>query len=44
MEENHIPNFCRHVEHHGYNRRVIVAIDDEAHVVEFPAEVSGVLR
>ncbi len=41
--ENHIPNFGRHIEHHGYYGRVIVAVDDEAHVAEFPAEVGGVL-
>lgn len=41
---NNTPDFSRHVEHHGYNRRVIVAVDDEAHVTEFPAEVGGVLR
>lgn len=43
-EGNNAPYFSRHVEHHGYNRRVIVAVDDDAHVAEFPAEVGGVLR
>ena len=39
----HTPDFGGHVEHHGYDRRVIVAVDDEAHIVEFPPEVGSVL-
>lgn len=42
--ERHIPDFRRHVEHQGNDGRVIVAVDDEPHVVEFSAEVSSVLR
>lgn len=43
MDQSHTPNFGRHVEHHGYHGRVVVAVDDEAHVTEFPAKVVGVL-
>lgn len=44
MEGKNTPNFGRHVEHHGYDGWVIVAVDDEAHFAEFSAEVCGVLR
>lgn len=43
QQQRNIPYFCRHVEHQWYNRWVIVAIDDEAHVPEFLTEVCGVL-
>lgn len=32
-----------HVEHHGYNRRVLVSVDDEAHLLKLPAEIHCVL-
>lgn len=39
-----LPNFGRHVEHQRHDGRVVVAVDDEAHFAEPPAEVVGVLR
>lgn len=38
-----LPDFGRHVEHQGHDGRVVVAVDDEAHLAEPPAEVGGVL-
>lgn len=40
----HLPDLGRHVEHQGHDGRVVVAVDDEAHLAEPPAEVGGVLR
>lgn len=37
------PDFGGHVEHHGYYGRVAVAVDDDAHLAQFPAEVGCVL-
>lgn len=37
------PYLGGHIEHHGNDGRVIVAVDDEAHFSEPPAEVGGVL-
>ncbi|TNN37067.1 hypothetical protein EYF80_052763 [Liparis tanakae] len=44
MDPEAVPDLGRHVEHHGHDGRVVVAVDDEAHFTEFPAEVGGVLR
>ena len=44
LEEAVLPYLCGHVQHHGNHRGVVVAVDDEAHLSQFPAEVSGVLR
>lgn len=41
---NNAPNFGWHVEHQGHNRRVVVAIEDEAHFMELSAEVGSILR
>lgn len=38
------PYLCWHVEHHGYNRRLVVAVDDEAHLSKPLAEIDCVLR
>lgn len=38
-----LPYLGRHVEHHGYNRRVPVAVDGEAHFMEPLTEIDGVL-
>lgn len=41
--EDHTPDFGGHVEHQGNDGGVVVAVNDEAHFAEFPAEVGGVL-
>lgn len=38
-----VPYLGGHVEHHGYHGRVLVAVDDEAHLLEPLAEIDGVL-
>lgn len=38
-----LPYLGRHVEHHGYNRRVLVAIDGKAHFTKPLTEIDGVL-
>lgn len=42
-EDDHAPDFGGHVEHQGHDGGVVVAVNDEAHFAEFPAEVGGVL-
>lgn len=37
------PYLGRHVEHHGHDRRVVVAVDDEAHLSKPLAEIDCVL-
>lgn len=41
-EGDHTPDFGGHVEHQGHDGGVVVAVNDEAHFAEFPAEVGGV--
>lgn len=38
-----LPYLGRHVEHHGYNGRVLVAVDGEAHFTKPLTEIDGVL-
>lgn len=38
------PYLGRHVEHHGYDGRVLVAVDGEAHFTKPLTEIDGVLR
>lgn len=37
------PDFGGHVEHHGHHGGVVVAVEDEAHLLESPPEIRGVL-
>lgn len=38
-----LPYLCRHVEHHGDDRRVFVAINDETHFLKTLTEIDRVL-
>lgn len=35
----YLPYLTRHIKEQGHNRRIIIAIDDEAHFVQFSSEV-----
>lgn len=38
-----LPNFCWHIQHQRHNRGIFVSIDNKAHLLQPPSEISGVL-